>query len=259
MSSLTDDLLAAVAHREPSAPRVLTVDIETSPNLCYTWGIWNQNVSLAQLIEPSRVLSFAAKWLGDRTVQYFSEHHHGREAMVRASWDLYNEADIVVTYNGVSFDNAHLRREWLLAGLTPPAPWVDVDLMVAIKRNFRFQSNKLAHVTEQVGLPSKIETGGQSLWNAVMSGDSAAWAKFKRYNRNDVLITESLFLLLRHWLRLPHDGLWSGDLSSCYLCGGFDLRFSGLIRYKVTAYPSVTCGDCGAVNKILRNGQTRQA
>lgn len=257
-SPLADELNAIASWGEPRKPRVLTVDIETSPNLCYTWGLWNQNVSLTQLLEPSRVLSFAAKWLGERKVHYWSEHHNGRGDMIRASWELYNEADMVVTYNGVSFDNAHLRREWLLAGLGPARPWQDVDLMLAIKKNFRFQSNKLAHVTEQVGLPAKIETGGQSLWNAVMDGDPGAWAKFRRYNINDVLITESLFLFLRDWLNLPHAGLWTGDMAACHQCGSRDLRFAGLQRYKVMAYASAVCGGCGAVNRILRNGQTRK-
>ncbi|MHB1098918.1 MAG: ribonuclease H-like domain-containing protein [Burkholderiales bacterium] len=259
MGTLLDDLTALVAIEEPTAPRILVVDIETSPNLCYTWGLWKQNVSLSQLIEPSRMLCFAAKWVGEKRIQYFSEHHDGVEVMVQAAWDLYDEADIIVTFNGVQFDNTHLRREWLLAGFGPPSPWVDCDLLLEVKRRFKFQSNKLAHVVEQMGLPPKIETGGQSLWNAVMAGDPKAWEKFKKYNRNDVAITEAVYLFLRPWLKEPHAGLWTGDMACCCHCGSTDMHFSGLVRYKSLAYPSVTCASCATVNKLMRNGQTRYA
>lgn len=259
MTTLLDDLKAVNAYEEPAAPRVLTVDIETSPNLVYTWGIWQQNVSISQIVEPSRVLCFAAKWLGDKQVQFFSEYHDGREAMIQAAWELYNEADVVVTYNGVRFDNAHLQREWLLAGFSPPKPWIDCDLLVEVKRHFKFQSNKLAFVTDQTGLPTKLDTGGQSLWNAVMNNDGKAWEKFKNYNRQDVKITEQLFLFLQKWIKGPHSGQWTGRMFSCYACGSDDLTFSGVQRYRTLSYPTVTCSRCGTVNKLLRSGQTRAA
>ena len=136
--------------------------------------MWNQNISLSQLIEPSRVLSVAAKWLHEKKVMFFSEHHDGHDVMVQKVWELYDEADMVVTYNGVRFDNPHLMREFLLAGLGKPSPWQDVDLLNVAKSQFKFASNKLAFVTEAVGLPTKLETGGQQLWNRVLDGDEKA-------------------------------------------------------------------------------------
>ena len=39
------------------APRILIFDIETTPMISYTWGRWNQNVSLDQTIQESYMLS----------------------------------------------------------------------------------------------------------------------------------------------------------------------------------------------------------
>jgi len=33
--------------------QILLLDIETAPNTAHVWGLWNQNVSLNQLMESS--------------------------------------------------------------------------------------------------------------------------------------------------------------------------------------------------------------
>lgn len=256
--SLSDRLLA-LAPRE-SEPRVLTVDIETSPNVCYVWSLYGeQHISPSQIIEPSRILSVAAKWRHAKGVMYWSEHHHSREEMIRESWRVYDEASVVITYNGRGFDHKHLQREWLLAGLGPPSPWVDVDLLQVVRRKFKFPTAKLGYVTEVAGLPTKLETGGQALWNDVLAGDEKAWAKFKAYNKQDVIVTELLAAYLADWIDVPHMGQWTRDRECCHRCGSPDLTLVGLVYGRTTAYPKLQCDVCGAWNKVLRNGDTRPA
>lgn len=254
-SSVTTDLEALL----PKEPRILTIDIETSPNLVYAWGLWDQNISTSQLIKPSRVLCVAAKWLGTKKVMFYSEHEDRKE-MIEEVWSLLNEADIVVGYNHVRFDLPHLHREFLLAGMPPPSPSQNIDLLAVNRRRFKFVSNKLGYVTAALGLDSKIDTGSQALWNAVMENDPAAWKKFRRYNIQDVNITEQLFELLTPWINtMPHRGMWSGDMCGCYSCDSTNLVHVGFVYGKTAAYPKMQCDDCGAWNKLLRNGQTRAA
>lgn len=252
--SLAEDLNKLL----PREPRVLVIDIETSPNVVYAWGLWGQNISTSQVIEPSRLLCFAAKWVGEKRVMFHGERS-GREKMVQAAWDLMDEADVIVGYNHVKFDLPHLHREFMLAGLLPPSPAQDIDLLKVNRQRFKFVSNKLGYVTEALGLDTKIETGGQSLWNDVMRGDKKAWAEFRKYNIQDVLITEQLFELLIPWIKVPHKGMWSGDMKECYSCGSADLVPMGFVYGKTMAYPKLQCAACGAWNKVLRNGQTRAA
>lgn len=252
-------LAAAISEfRKESAPKILTVDIETSPNVVYAWGLWDQNIGITQIIEPSRVLCFAAKWYGSARVEFHGEDAEAHEAVVRESWRLYDEADVVVTYNGPRFDNIHLAREWLLLGLGPPSPWVDIDLLAVARHRFKFVSNKLGYVTSALGLPTKLDTGGQALWNEVMKGDPKAWAKFRRYNVQDVKITEQLLDILWPWVKGPHLGQWTGSRSCCYSCGSPDLTLAGMVYGRTIAYPKMVCR-CGAWNKVLRNGDTRAA
>ena len=65
--------------------RLLFFDLETSPNLVYTWGLFNQNIGINQIVEPTRVLCFGAQWLGESKVHFRSVHHNGREKIGRAS------------------------------------------------------------------------------------------------------------------------------------------------------------------------------
>jgi DNA polymerase elongation subunit (family B) len=245
--------------RRDTIPRILTYDIETSPIKAYTWQLWDATISPDMVIEPSRVLCFAAKWYDQAKVIYHAEWDDSHAAMVQHAWELLDAADIVVTYNGVGFDDKHLAREFLMAGLGPPSPWQAVDLLKVARQRFKFPSNRLGQVGQTLGIGAKLETGGWKLWQDVMDGDEKARAKFGRYCRQDVKLTEALFDVLAPWIKgIPHAGLWNGDMACCYNCGSDDLRVAGVAYTKTAAYLRAACA-CGAWNKVLKNGETRPA
>jgi hypothetical protein len=241
-------------------PKVLTWDLETSPAILYAFALFNQNHGINQIIEPSRVLCFAAKWLDRKSCEFYSEYHHGRDEMIAQAWRLLDEADILISQNGIGFDTKHMNREFLLAGLGPPSPVVEIDLLRVNRANFKFLSNKLGYVTEAVGLPTKLETGGMELWKRVLDNDPAAWAKFKRYNVRDVQVTEKLYKLLVQggWVKGVHAGLFVDDMTVCHSCGSSHLTPVGIMYTKTAAYPKALCV-CGAWNKVLKSGDTRPA
>jgi DNA polymerase elongation subunit (family B) len=230
-----------------TSPRVLTIDIETFPHQVYTWGLFDQNVALNQIVEPGRVACFAAKWLGEPKIIFKSEFHDGREAMLAAAHDLYDEADVVVTYNGKSFDNKHLFREMVLAGMGPPSPHHDIDLLAAVRSRFRMASNKLQHVAQQLGIGGKADTGGFDLWVQCMAGDSKAWAKMRRYNKQDVVLTEQLYERIKAWVpRHPNFALYGDDEIACPKCQSTDLQMRGSRVTGAGTYQRYFCNSCGA-------------
>jgi DNA polymerase elongation subunit (family B) len=228
--------------------RALVIDIETSPNLAHVWSLWNQNVSLSQLQQTGQVISFAAKWLGERKVEFWSDFHDGHDAMVARAHELFDEADAIITYNGRRFDVPHLHREFLLAGLTPPSPHKDIDLYQTVKSRFRFASNKLQHVATQLGIGGKVEHEGHGLWVKCMAGDAKAWARFKRYNIQDVHLTEELYDRLLPWISgHPHRGLTDGATGDvCGKCGGSALTRRGYLLTNTGRYQRFQCSGCGA-------------
>lgn len=240
----------------PSPPRVFVYDIEVSPAVVMTYDLYQVTISPDNVIEPSRMLCWAGKWMGQKSVQFASEFHDGREAMVARLWDALNEADIVIGYNQARFDNKHVRREFILAGLGPPSPWIDVDLLPVNRKAFKWMSNRLGYVTKALDVETKIDTGGQGLWRKVLQGDEKAWAKFRAYNKQDVVATEALARALWPWIKLPHAGLFSDDPTCCPTCGSQDLTPLGFTYSKTGKWPRLLCA-CGAWCKVLANGQTR--
>jgi uncharacterized protein YprB with RNaseH-like and TPR domain len=231
-----------------TGPRILTIDIETSPNVADVWSLWDQTISLNQLHETSRVISFAAKWHGEPKVIFSSEFHHGHDAMVANAHKLLDASDWVIHFNGTSFDIPHLQREFLLADMPPPAPFRQIDLLRVVKGRFKFPSYKLQHVSTRLGLEGKTTHEGHGLWTKCMAGDPKAWALMKRYNKQDVILTEKLYDRLRPWIKQhPHIGLFNPDASEgCGRCGSQSLEKRGYAYTATAMYQQYRCRGCGS-------------
>lgn len=233
--------------------RILTIDIETRPNLAYVWGLWDQNIGLNQIEETGTVISWAAKWYGDKKVHFASDHHDGHADMVRKAWELLDEADAVVGYNSKSFDMKHLNREFVLAGMPPPSPYVDIDLLTVVKQRFKFTSNKLQHIATELGLGSKVQHDGFDLWLACMKDDAKAWKTMKRYNIQDVVLTEKVYEKLRPWIKNhPHLGLYGGDPEACPRCGHGDIVKRGFAHTRTSTFQIVQCKKCGGYSRLSK-------
>ncbi|WP_395759505.1 ribonuclease H-like domain-containing protein [Streptomyces althioticus] len=227
--------------------KLLTIDIETSPQLAHVWGLWQQNVGLSQLLESGEVICFAAKWYGDEQTMFFSKFHHGKKLMVKTAHELLDQADAVIHFNGKRFDIPHLNREFVEAGLTPPSPYSQIDLLQVVKKNFRFPSNKLDYVTKKLGLDHKVQNSGHQLWVKCMAGDYQAWEEMKEYNLQDVVITEQLYDKLLPWISShPSHGLYEdGEGQYCPNCGSKNLKREGKAYTALSVYQRYSCGDCG--------------
>lgn len=226
-------------------PKILILDIETFPMIVYTWGLWDQNVGLNQILENGKLAAWAAKWYKQRGVSYLDIRN---ETMLQTIWNLLDEADIVVHYNGQSFDIPTLNAEFLRAGLSPPSPYRQIDLFRVIKQEFRFPSNKLEYVALATQIGRKLATEGFKLWADCMKGDERAWSKMERYNRQDVRLTEKLYNVLRPWIRNhPSVAIFTttekGQLI-CPTCGGKHLEKRGLSRTNTMTYQRYHCLTC---------------
>lgn len=230
-----------------TGPNILVYDIETTPNLVYAWGLWDQNIGINQIVEPQDILCFAASWVGSPKVEAHASWD-GYEAMLDRLHALMDEADYVVGYNHAGFDNKHVRAAFAKAGMTPPSPHRDIDLLRVVKKQFKFPSHKLDYVCRSLGLDTKIETGGMDLWTRCMGGDEAAQRKMLRYNRQDVKVTTQLFERLIPWIDGLNLPLYSDDEDEsprCMKCGGGNLHSRGWAYATSYRYKRFRCMDCG--------------
>lgn len=241
------DILAAHNKRilRPNEAKILTIDIERLPGLARVWEPKTRYIPAQNFVEWPRLLCFAARWYGQKR-PIFEAEWLDRERMIRRAWELYDEADLVVTYNGVRFDNKHLMSDWLTLGLNPPRPWKNVDLFQQVKQ-FGFESKSLDSVSRRLGRPGKQLHYNMDLAHAAASGDRDAQRELKTYNVGDIELTEWLYDRLRGWM--PHHPFTGthGDEKRCNQCGSDSLTLQpSKYRAVVLDYGLFRCDHCGA-------------
>lgn len=236
-----------------SPMKILLLDIESSPNTAHVWGLWQQNVSINQLMESSYVLCYAAKWLGDKEIMFDSVHQSKPKAMLKGIHGLLNDADAVVHYNGTKFDIPTLNKEFLLHTFNPPSPYKQIDLLRVVRSNFRFPSNKLDYVAQRLNLGKKHEHEGHELWVKCMNGDKDAWKRMEQYNIQDVVLLESLYNTLRPWVRNhPNHNLFADD-HVCPNCASTRLQKRGTAISSTGTYQRYQCSSCGTWSQSTKS------
>lgn len=229
-----------------TAMKILTLDIETSPNLGYVWDIWKGIMPPKQVVQQWDVMMVGTHWLNSPdSVQVFSEFHHGYMPMLSAVWDLVDQADVMLTYNGKRFDRPRLNTVWAVNGFTPPSSTADIDLDETIRREFQFPSHSLDYAARQFGLGGKVENAGFDLWLRCMLRDPVAWDEMVVYCGGDVTLTEKLYGKVLPWIRRhPSLAARSGTLT-CINCGSGNLIKKGFGYTLSRAYQRYRCSDCG--------------
>jgi len=223
--------------------KILVLDIETKPATAYVWRAYDENIGYEQVLDPGGMICFAAKFVGKPEVYFYSEWTHSRYEMVKAAHDLLSEADAVVTYNGDKFDIPKLHGEFILTGLTAPAPVTSIDVIKTI-RKFGFLMNRLAYIGPLLKVGSKVKHEGFELWAKVIQGDDRARNKMRKYNEQDVVLLEKLYLKILPFIRNhPHLGTSKHE---CGACGKNNTHSRGYRRTKHYKIQRIQCQDCGS-------------
>ena len=233
--------------------RILVLDIETSPNICYTWGLFKQDISIGQIIEPTRMICWAAKWVGEKKVHFASDFHDGTDEMLSRLHDLLSETTAVVHFNGTSFDMPHIKREFIKHEMPPLPPIVEIDLLRVVKKNFRLTSNKLDYVAQYLGIGAKVSHAGFSLWKKYLDGDEQAANKMRAYNKGDVVLTEKVYTrLLPHITNHPSYALSVDEtIPTCNRCGSYNLVKRGYTFLTTGKYQRFVCAECGGWSRSV--------
>ena len=229
--------------------KILHIDIETVPTLAYVWKLHDENIGVEQIVKPSTVLCFSAKWHGSKELLFYSSRKDGFPQMIRAAHKLLNEADAVCHYNGVSFDIPVLNQEFLRLRLPPPAPSSQIDLYQVVRRKFRLVSSKLAFVGPYLKIGEKVKHQGFELWLGCMNKDKDCWELMEKYNREDTVLVERLYTRILPWIeRHPNVALFIPDNAErplCVNCGSARLKSEGLRRASTYTYRRFHCLECG--------------
>lgn len=233
--------------------KLLCWDLELTPLQVYSWSLWPDSIPITMLKDRQHMLCFGARWYDSKKVIVKTVQHDGEEEMLQTLWNLLDEADAVISWNGKGFDTKHAKREFVEHGMKPPSPFKEIDLMLAVKSQFKAPSNKLDYWAQSLGVGKKKDTGGFQLWLDCMAGDEAAWRKMIRYQKQDVNLLVELYDILKPWIpNSPNVALHDGIEGGCVNCGSTNLQRRGSARTGTATYDRFQCQDCGKWNRSAK-------
>jgi len=239
--------------KENNKPKILIFDIETSPNLSYTWGKYDQNV--IEFKEEWYMLSFAYKWLGEKKVHGFKLNDFSLYKKDKTNdlelcnklWELLDSADIVIGHNSISFDIRKLNARFLYHSFKPFSDVKNIDTYRIAKQYFKFNENGLNALGQHLKLGEKIPHTGFKLWKQCMSGDKKAWNLMMKYNKGDVRLTEKLYMRFLPYIKNhPNYGLYLNKQFACPNCGENKLQKNGFYMTRISKFQRYRCMECGA-------------
>lgn len=244
--------------QDSPTPKILIWDIESSPIIGYTWGLFEQNV--IDVIQDWKLLTISWSWYG-------SHEYHVKQLcdfplyipgelddleLTRFIRNLLNEADYAVAHNGNAFDVKKVNAKFAEHKLMPPSPYTAVDTLTVARRNMKMSSNRLDSLGVILGVGRKVKHSGFELWKRCMAGESDAWAEMEDYARQDVVLLEAVFEQLLPWIKgLNYRHFLSGFV--CTNCGSEQLvQSGGQFKTQTTVSPAWRCEDCGTLNREIK-------
>lgn len=239
----------------------MVFDIETAPVLGWVWGLWDQNIGLNQIQSDWHLLSWAAKWLGEKEVFYFDQRKSKKieddKKILEKLWELLDKADIVLTQNGKAFDEKKVNTRFVLNGMQPPSSYRHIDLKILAKKRFAFTSNKLEYITDKICTRYKKlkhqKFPGFELWRECMRGNVEAWEEMKRYNVRDVLSLEEAYKKIMNWDTSINFQVYSEETISRCNCKSMRLKRNGYTYTNIAKYRRYKCLDCGKETRGREN------
>jgi DNA polymerase elongation subunit (family B) len=251
---------------ESKGPKILVLDIETAPMLTYLWRLYDQVNDIKQIEEDWFVLSWSARWLGQGEVMYADQRYqkdleNDRDLMIKIR-DLLDEADIVLTHNGVSFDSKKLNTRFLFHKIKPPSSYKQIDTYLIAKKHFCLTSNKLEYLAELLGVEHKKlkhqKFAGLELWRQCLYKNMEAFEEMERYNINDVLALEDVYNRLAAWDNSIHFDVYNDEIVRRCNCGCSELEPKGYHYTKKGKYQKYICKDCGKEHRDSENLHSKE-
>ena len=256
--------------------KIIHLDIETAPNVGYHWGLFNQNISLSQLVATKFILTFVAQEHGKKKQIKDSVAFHTDISKLKQEWliegrddfdvpllkhlaEILDGADVICGHNVDRFDLNLIYGRRLQHGIKPPKQPLVVDTYKIARNKFNLVSNKLDHLLTVLKLDNKISHSGMSMWVKCIDGDKKAWADMLRYNAGDVSQLPMVYDLLRPWAgdKMPSHRLFNQperhntrmlpedrECTQC-LIKGSAVNGWGFLPMKTRVYNRYKCTICG--------------
>ena len=233
----------------------LFFDIETTPNVVYTWRAgYNITISHDSIIEERKIISIHWKWQGENKVHHLTwDKNQDDKEMLIAFIKVANSANEIIGHNGDRFDIKWLRTRCIYHRIPMLPIYQTLDTLKKAKKYFNFNSNKLDYIAQFLGVGAKTEHEGYSLWLKVMKNDKEALRKMVIYGDNDVVILEDIFQVMSSYINqnVHHGALADKENISCPNCTEEVISYvKPIVTPLGTIQRIMNCDSCNSTFKI---------
>lgn len=235
-----------------SGPRIGFWDIETSPLIVATFGLFDQNIPYTSIIQDWFIICAAWKRLDEKKIRgckitdnksRFKKDHTDDYHVVKALYDFVSSVDILIAHNGDNFDWKKFMARVIKHGLPPIKKPILIDTL-KVSRESKFTSNKLGNLAKHFGFPDKLPSG-MDMWVKATQGDKPAIEKMAKYNKGDIPPLEQLYLKLKPYMKNHPNMNVFQDKPGCPRCGGTHIRRKGFEYSKTGKFQKYQCCSCG--------------
>lgn len=259
-----ENVLVAPVQKANHNAKILLFDTETSLINCFTFGTFQQNISIGAIVQDWHLICWSAKWLFGSEIMSDcltpeEAAKHDDKRICESIWNLLDQADVVIAHNASGFDVPRVNTRFLLNGMTPPSSFRTFDTLTMARKEFSNTSNKLDYWNRILGLPQKKDAPLE-LWMKCFYGDKQALAEMLDYNKNDVDILEDFYLRIRPFAKNhPNLNLWNeNEVSVCPNCASENLSWGGNYYTPTGRYEAFRCLDCGAIGRSKENNLSKE-
>lgn len=180
-------------YKEKQVKR-LFFDIETSPNMVFSWNIGNKiSLSPDNIIQERAIICICYKWEGENKVYSLSWNNGDDSQLMSTFAKIISTADEVIGHNSKNYDTKWVKARAIYHNIPLTENFKQVDTLSLARTGFRFNSNRLNYIGQYLGLGEKISTT-YDLWKKIVLGnDKKALQEMVTYCIQDVNLLEKVY------------------------------------------------------------------
>lgn len=188
------DIYNSIVEEKEHSRKRLFFDIETSPNIVFSWRIGHKiNISHDNIIDERAIICVSYKWEGESKVHSLKWNKGDDKELLEHFSKIIDSADEIVTQNGDRFDIKWLRARCIYHGIPISPKFNSIDTLKMAKAGFNFNSNRLDYMGSFLGVGEKLKTG-YDLWKRViLDDDKEAMKEMVEYCEEDVRLLERVY------------------------------------------------------------------
>ena len=210
----------------------LFFDIETSPNLMYSWRSgYNLNLGPEMIVRERAVICLCYKWENSSKVHSLTWNNGDDKQVLLDFMDIIESADEVVGHNSDKFDIKWLRTRCFYHKIRMPSKVKSIDTFKWAKEYFNFNSNKLDYIGQFSGVGKKMDNGGLETFKAIIEDNNPkAMDKMVKYCKVDVIRLSQVFERMFPYCEpKTHLGVLLGKTrDTCPSCASANTRKNGI-------------------------------